>query len=455
MKLSRFNIIGRAKDDPNGYLLYNTLHDHRILFEDPDLNPERLFARIRDRLPLTEKEVGAADNLFEMGILVADDADERKVFEDWHHHKIRERVDRLQVTILPTMNCNLACRYCFENEVRQTQMMTPETADVLTQWLIRRIDRVRPETVHLTYFGGEPLLHPGPIRTISRMVGGHCQREGIPFEFGMITNGVRLTPEFVDEMLPYGFQWVKITFDGDREAHDKKRVHHGGKGTFDEIYNNLSRIHGKLKIAIGGNFDDENYAAMFPLLERLKASPFAGDIMVARFKPIMKVDSRRASQREGTPPSLCQVCSFNDEQVHGIVALQRRTEAVGLPIQEMPEIGPCEYHSRHSFTIGPDGLLYNCPAFVGLKNLAGGDVFHDEQNPAGEQQLAGKKWDEDCESCSFLPNCAGGCRYNSLNRTGDLNIKSCEVNYLKAMTEEFMQREIGRLRVETTRAVAA
>ncbi len=449
MKPSKFNILTASKDDPGKFLLYNTLHDHRVLFDDPELNPAILFDKIQNRFPLTPKEQEAVPDLLGMGLLLEDETDEQKIFEDWYHTKIRERTDIMQVTILPTMACNLACDYCFENEVREDGVMKPETVAKTIAYLKRRVERVKPKTLHIHFFGGEPMLQPETLKRIAREMHAFTEPLGIPLSLGMITNGVLLNSEFVGEMLPYGFQWVKITFDGDREEHDRKRIFHNRKGTFDRIYDNLCGIHerfaGRLKIAIGGNFDNENYDSLFGLIERLKASPFAGDIMMARFKPIMPVNPEIASQRQGRVSSFCEVCSFNQKQIDGMMALQDKLWETGLPTDERPDMGPCEYHARHSFTIGPDGSLFKCPAFVGLRNLAAGTVEEDDYNAQGEWQVTMKKWEDDCESCHFLPNCAGGCHYSALNKTGSLEVRNCDGPFLEKATEAFMQREIGLL----------
>lgn len=445
MKPSKFNIISKSKETPDKILLYNTLHDHRILFDDPDINPHILFEKLNQPHVLTQKENEVISQMHNLGLILDDSVDEQALFDAWYIDKIRERTDVLQVTILPTMNCNLACDYCFENDVRENGIMQPEIVSQTIDWLTSRLSSVRPQQFHLTFFGGEPLLHPKAIREISKALWNLCHSLNIEMGFGMVTNGVLLTTGLVDELLPYGFKWLKITFDGDREAHDKKRIKHNREGTFDIIYNNLCAIAGKLKLSIGGNFDNDNYASMFNLIERIRQSPFASDVTMARFKPIMKINSEIISGREGKVTSFCEVCSFNDPQIQGILSLQSKVRDTGLPIQKRPEIGPCEYHSRHSMTIGPDGSLYKCPAFVGVSNLAAGHVREARYNHQGEHQLSMPKWDEDCESCAYLPNCCGGCRMNSVNKTGSLEEKSCEGNYLSRSIEDFMQEEIKRL----------
>ena len=110
-----------------------------------------------------------------------------------------------------------------------------------------------------------------------------------------------------------------------------------------------------------------------------------------------------------------------------------------------PDIGPCEFHQAYSITISPDGHLYKCPAFSGIKHLSAGHVSEFEFNEIGKKQIQFLKWDEHCESCSYLPNCVGGCRYNALNKTGSLENKSCEIAYLKQSTDRFMRQEIESL----------
>ena len=85
-----------------------------------------------------------------------------------------------------------------------------------------------------------------------------CQKRGVTLALGIITNGLLLTEELVDRLLPYGLRYVKITLDGDRDTHNKMRPLRGGQGTFDRIIENVRKIAGKVRIAIGGNFDADS-----------------------------------------------------------------------------------------------------------------------------------------------------------------------------------------------------
>src|SRR4029079_5487430 len=110
-----------------------------------------------------------------------------------------------------------------------------------------RIEQTHPRKLNIIYFGGEPLLNLQAIRKIGQEIFPFCRQRDVEFSSGMATNGILLTPELVDELKKFGFQWIKITFDGDQCEHDRRRIYKGGKGTFDEIFRKLESVAGKLR----------------------------------------------------------------------------------------------------------------------------------------------------------------------------------------------------------------
>ena len=88
----------------------------------------------------------------------------------------------------------------------------------------------------------------------------------------MITNGLLLTPEIVDRLVPFGLNGVKITLDGDRDTHNRMRPLRGGQGTFDRIVENIRQVAGRVRVAIGGNFDESSVDSYPALLDFLRAA---------------------------------------------------------------------------------------------------------------------------------------------------------------------------------------
>ena len=104
----------------------------------------------------------------------------------------------------------------------------------------------------------------------------------------IITNGLLLTPEVVDRLLPYGLRGVKITLDGDRDTHNRMRPLRGGQGTFDRLIENIRSVAGRTSIAIGGNFDESSADSYSALLDFLREQDFADKLVNVNFKPIVR-----------------------------------------------------------------------------------------------------------------------------------------------------------------------
>ena len=151
-----------------------------------------------------------------------------------------------------------------------------------------RLDATGAGTFVLTLFGGEPLLNLPVAYYLSERLWAASQARGVTMQINVITNGLLLTPEVVDRLLPFGLKGVKITLDGDRDTHNRMRPLRGGQGTFDKIIANVRKVSPKVRISIGGNFDESSADSYPALLDFLREQEFADNITKINFKPIIK-----------------------------------------------------------------------------------------------------------------------------------------------------------------------
>ena len=199
-----------------------------------------------DRLNDEEREALVA--LTEHGFIVPSrDADSEalnKFFTDY-----REDTEQLRVTVLTTLQCNFACDYCFQGDHgdynKHADKMSLEDSERLAAWIEGRLDELKPKRFTITFFGGEPLLNIPVIYDQAERALAACQKRGVTLALGIITNGLLLTEELVDRLLPYGLGYVKVTLDGDRDTHNRMRPLRGGQGTFDRIIENVRKVAGK------------------------------------------------------------------------------------------------------------------------------------------------------------------------------------------------------------------
>ncbi len=467
MQPSIFNVRVALRDQSDVFLM-NTLTDAQIIVPPEvvslldSLDGQGLPAYRASR-PFDAEETEALATLTELGFIVeSHDADRRAL--DAYFDTIRHDTTQLRLTVLTTLQCNFACDYCFQGDHddhnRHAHKMSLETAAQVVAHAERQLDTVRPERLTVSFFGGEPLLNLPVIYYLAEQLHAATSARGVQLALNIITNGLLLTPEVVDRLLPFGLSGVKITLDGDQAAHDRMRPLRGGQGTFDRIVANIRAIAGKCVISIGGNFDADNADSYPALLDFLAEQEFAPHLARVAFKPVIRgaasaLATAKPSPISGIIPltaissdtaplkgtcmtvagagtqqpakaggSPCDSCHFVDETMG---FLREETKKRGFATMDGVHMGPCELHRKHAQTIGPDGATYACPGFTGEATLATG---HISASPTPMQARAADRFDSiaawrKCGDCSFIPVCAGGCSVASHTELGDMDTPSC------------------------------
>ena len=122
-----------------------------------------------------------------------------------------------------TLRCNLACRHC-GSDCKQVSAIK----DMPKEDFGRVLDSVAAATdshkVMINITGGEPLCRPD-LEACGRMI---YEKE---FPWGMVTNGLALTPQRYEKLLRSGLRAMTISLDGIGETHDWMRGH---KGSFEK-----------------------------------------------------------------------------------------------------------------------------------------------------------------------------------------------------------------------------
>jgi uncharacterized protein len=442
--------------DRNEVFLMNTFSDAQLLVS-PDVTA-LLDSVARGDATFTPEERDTLNTLAENGFLVTSYEAERRGLEQFFRD-VREDTEQLRVTVLTTLQCNFACDYCFQGDHGDynlfAQKMTLEQATRLAAWIERRLDALRPEKFVLTLFGGEPLLNLPVCYYLAERCHAACSARGIEQKVSVITNGLLLTEEVVDRLLPFGLAGMKITLDGDRETHNRMRPLRGKQGTFDRIIENMRRVAHKVPLTIGGNFDESSADSYPALLDFLREQNFADDIVKVNFKPIIKMGAAAASTgiipltvvgsngkplngtcmtSAGAGTSVgggCDTCHFADEKM---TFLRSETRKRGFATPDGVHMGPCEIHRKHAYTVGPDGSLYACPGFTGEATQS---VGHIDERQETWRMAAAERFDalapyKNCGDCHFIPVCAGGCSMAAHTELGDMNTPSCHKASMEA-----------------------
>ncbi|MCK5289177.1 MAG: radical SAM protein, partial [Candidatus Omnitrophica bacterium] len=287
MKLSRFNLWVKDYPKKDEYLLFNSRTQALI-----KINQElkQILDNLSDSVlhsypsPIEENIKTLKDN----GIIVEDEKDEEKKLENFFQQlKYNNSALPFEVTILTTYSCNFKCVYCFEESVKESVFLDKTDSDLIVKWIINRAEKKQVKNIFLVYYGGEPLLNVWPIYNISWHLKQWADSNGVRFGFGIITNGSLINPELIDKLLAVGLKELRISIDGYRQEHNKKRPFTNGMPTFDIIIDNIKSVIDKVRVGIMGNFDRENYESIFRFLDYLENEGLFHKFEKINFSPLM------------------------------------------------------------------------------------------------------------------------------------------------------------------------
>lgn len=428
MELSRYLTTYPIPDKPGRILLVATRRCAVLELS------EALWARVRDGGDLTGKE---RDVFVRLGVLVESRNFEREEMRDTFD-TISSSSRRFEVTAALTLECNLACPYCFEDPFRGRFVMSGETADLLVQRLCERMSAGLD--VLVDFYGGEALMRLDLLRGIAACLKDAATLQGVTFAFNLFSNGVLLTRSVVEELLPLGLAAVRTTLDGPPDIHDAQRPFVSGEGSFDIILKNVVAVHDIVALDIGGNYTRENYRRFPELLDIiLEAGIDQARLKAIGFSPVMpKADGSGLGDHAAT----C-ACSYEPWAIEANLFLRNEIIQRGYPTSKL-QPSACMIEFANDLVVGYDGSLYKCPIFMGQEEMRVGSLADGINDYSQSHNLDVWK-NEECLECAYLPLCFGGCRFFRKLKTGVIDGVDCRRAMLDASLETILRQDLATI----------
>lgn len=335
------------------------------------------------------------------------------------------RFDRtaLALIVAPTLACNMACPYCFENNKRGK--MTPEIADQIGEFVSRQAKTLTQ--LDLTWYGGEPLLAMDVIEKLSQRFIRLGSEQQFTYRASIITNGYLLDRDTVDTLVDLKVGVCQVTLDGPARLHNVRRPLKNGKESFRTIVDNLKYAAGKLVLSVRVNIDRSIRSAdVAELLAELKAAGLQQRISV-NFGMIEPSSATCAAVAE----ACYEIADFSQVEID----FYRQLLDNGYRVEKLPS--PCAVFCMaqlvNAFLVDPDGNLYRCWNYVGDPAKTMGHIRDkiDYQNANFVNLFAVDPFaDPLCCDCDLLPVCMGGCPSNRADRglTGEQACQSWKHN---------------------------
>ena len=337
--------------------------------------------------------------------------DEREVLEAKYRTEYNKPGDVVWFTICTTMACNFDCPYCFEE--RRQGKMSAEVQDDVVALAGRMLDASFAKELVVTWYGGEPLLAPDVIESLSERFMELTKERGASYSANIVTNGYLLTPENVDMLVRCGVSFAQVTIDGIGATHDATRRLAGGKGTYERIIENISRPGLPITIQVRVNVHEGNIAQVDELGAAMRKVALESGNKV-RFYPKPVLSSEVADDRGQ------QVGILHD--MHEL-DLSLRDD---VPHIRVGEDHGCAALTLWSLLIDERGGLHKCAGLTAADSRYVYATAHDwdpakpfgtASNPgvlASYLNCADPVPDDECRECVWLPVCGGGCPHYRL-----------------------------------------
>jgi uncharacterized protein len=308
--------------------------------------------------------------------------------------------------------CNLSCRYCAE---RASQ---PERSPMNMDVLDAAINYIFPEgkmkyNTTIRIGSGEPLMALPLLKEIERrLILISLKKTPQLNDVFITTNGTLIDDEALKWLLSTSWH-IKISFDGPKVIHDHWRVTNDNRGTYDKI---------KPIIQVLAKEKQRKFSTTSVLCKGAdpqKVFDEAAGMGVQRIElvPVAHHDKENYPENDDIEKYIEFVQNYSK-------TFEKRTDNEQIPTLTRFSDSVCRVMGyknsriacgagRNFFGVGPDGLLYPCFRFIGIKEYVLGSVFSGLNNKAVSVFMnnAGRPYEErtSCKRCWAAPLCGGPC----------------------------------------------
>lgn len=285
--------------------------------------------------------------------------------------------------------------------------------------------------MNVIWYGGEPLLATSIIEELSVELIKLCDENQINYTASIVTNGILLDLN-IAKKLKEKFKIVsaQITIDGLEETHNNRRILKSKENSFQIIINNINNIKDIIDVVIRINVDKENYEELESFIDYILKEKNWGNKVKLYFYPIVLKNTPACNVNINKCLKADEFGLLEGKLLRKIFEYSYINSIYNLYVKHTPAF--CTAICTNSFVIDPEGFLYPCWDFIGMKEKRIGHIS--KQLSVNEEY---SKWllleiPSTCNKCKLLPLCKGGC---PSARIYNNNTPFCEAKY-KSLNEK-------------------
>lgn len=364
------------------------------------------------------------DDLKSNRFIVPSDFDEYNyILERAKSIKAKEDPRNMYFVIAPTMKCNYRCMYCFENRRTSFTSMSKQTCTEVKHFIADKIAaNSNLKCLHITWFGGEPLLCLSTIEDMSTYFSDLCEKLSVECRFSVITNARYLDLHAIEVLQKMKVKKVQVSFDGPQKTYctAKRASAEDYKQTLNNVV--LAAQCG-LPIIIRINIRNNDFAPAYEL----------GDLLLWDNNLAHSIKLYPAFVVEGNVEDRAkQYVDFVklEKEYAKHIAENYSSDSYFNKLAVSHGVS-CSLSCKNNYCIGPEGELYKCEHHFGQKEYIVGTVWGQTEPFAEEYQSVSDSCDRkpECKACPVFPICMGGCPNSHLLREKNFDCASL-INHL-------------------------
>jgi len=323
--------------------------------------------------------------------------------------KHTDEVDLSYLVLDISSACNLRCKYCSAPiEIDQSQLMSREVARSAVDFILEK-----SKNCSVSFFGGEPFMNFKTMKSVVEYGESKAEKHGAKINWSVTTNGTIINDEITEFLSDHCIS-VVCSIDGDREAHNSARIFSNGKGSYDRVRtnaekllsSNLPSITARATISIHNLDIDKVVTHLHKIGFSHITSAFASQIDYSGNEPYARLLTNEEIERyrNGLIRTVDYIIDSMDRGkpvwVIDLVHYARMLHYL------RPRHSACGA-GKIMIAVAPDGGMYPCSRFSGMREYAIGDIVSGLQRAAPfDGDTASRK---ECDSCWARYLCGGGC----------------------------------------------
>ena len=350
--------------------------------------------------------------------------------------------------IKPTHICNLDCKYCYNDDVRDPVMTDTTLERVIDQTFAYTKAKLPSRKVDFIWHGGEPMV-PG-VKFYEKVVALQAEaqaRHGTNGYTNLIqTNGVLMKQDWIEFFKCHNF-WISMSIDGPKMLHDQYRVDKRGRGSYERVMRAIELVKAAdIPLGLSVVLNKSNVGHVEEMFRFLSDHQLGFNII-----PMNKSGGARglysqlgldAEEYGEAWIKMYDKWFDSDEDYVYCMDFTLLTRAIlaGRPA-DCIGLAQC---GQTNVSIDPVGDVFACASLSGHDDIKYGNVNEADMVDIMQSVVASsfrnRNTDPQCAECKWQHVCHGGCQARAYKFHGDHNQRDYYCPSLFAMYEHVERR---------------